>query len=440
MPVKPSILSDVAISELSVIKALGADGKRWAPRNSEARVIGVKGAPCEDAKPTFLERFANRLTKGWLVKDDVPDFVDGDGDGTEDVEQIVSVLMAAYYDLSNAMQISGEAARSAAVVASVQTFLANLDDIRSGGEGNVAKAGRAHSAATIARIKDVRAKLKSHLNDVDGMLADIAPEEKATELDDDPGEDLAEGETVEALDYDPEVEEKAGAVTPGASAYADPGVRPDKKKRYPLDTAAHVRAAASFFARESNRSKYTPEQAKKIDAKIAAAKKKYGIGEKAAPETPAAPIAATGFDADTFKAQLLEAIDARISESVAKSAPAPVDLAPITARIDEVNVGISQRLDAQRAADDTRFEEVAALAKASTEKAAALEATLTAVVGEAAKPTAPGGIATQKSDGSTAAHPATAEPAQKATPTPPPGLSPLAAAIHAQRMAEQVTV
>jgi hypothetical protein len=64
--------------------------------------------------------------------------------------------------------------------------------------------------------------------------------------------------------------------------YADPGYQEDKKKRYPLDTEAHVRASASYFGMAKNRSKYSSEEKKKIDAAIAAAEKKFGIGKEMA--------------------------------------------------------------------------------------------------------------------------------------------------------------
>lgn len=57
--------------------------------------------------------------------------------------------------------------------------------------------------------------------------------------------------------------------------YAD-----EKNKKYPIDTAEHVRAAASYFGQAKNRAKYSAADQKKIDAKISAAKKKFGIGEE----------------------------------------------------------------------------------------------------------------------------------------------------------------
>jgi len=54
-----------------------------------------------------------------------------------------------------------------------------------------------------------------------------------------------------------------------------------KNKKYPLDTAQHVRAAASYFGMPKNRAKYSSADQKTIDGKISAAKKKFGIGQSA---------------------------------------------------------------------------------------------------------------------------------------------------------------
>lgn len=60
--------------------------------------------------------------------------------------------------------------------------------------------------------------------------------------------------------------------------YGDVNYADEKNTKYPLDTEAHVRAAASYFGMPKNRGKYSAEDQKKIDAKIASAKKKFGIG------------------------------------------------------------------------------------------------------------------------------------------------------------------
>ena len=63
----------------------------------------------------------------------------------------------------------------------------------------------------------------------------------------------------------------------GAVSYADPGYQADKKKRYPLDSEQHVKAAWSYINVSSNASKYSSNQLARIKGKIKSAAKKYGI-------------------------------------------------------------------------------------------------------------------------------------------------------------------
>lgn len=69
----------------------------------------------------------------------------------------------------------------------------------------------------------------------------------------------------------------AGSEPYGDVSYADPGYQDDKKKRYPLDSEAHCRAAWSYINQSGNAGKYSPEQLKRIKSRIKAAGKKYGI-------------------------------------------------------------------------------------------------------------------------------------------------------------------
>lgn len=62
----------------------------------------------------------------------------------------------------------------------------------------------------------------------------------------------------------------------GDVKYADPGYR-DNKKRYPIDTPDHIRAAWAYINVPKNAGEYTPEQLKQIKARIVAAAKKAGI-------------------------------------------------------------------------------------------------------------------------------------------------------------------
>jgi HK97 family phage major capsid protein/HK97 family phage prohead protease len=76
----------------------------------------------------------------------------------------------------------------------------------------------------------------------------------------------------------------------GDVSYADPGYQKDKKKRYPLDSKDHVKAAWSYINQPGNAGKYSPEHLGPIKDKIKAAAKKFGItisgDEKKSTTTP----------------------------------------------------------------------------------------------------------------------------------------------------------
>jgi hypothetical protein len=60
--------------------------------------------------------------------------------------------------------------------------------------------------------------------------------------------------------------------------YADPGYQPDGKRRYPVDTEPHIRAAWNYINRPSNAQRYTTDQVGRIrEAIIAAWKEKIDI-------------------------------------------------------------------------------------------------------------------------------------------------------------------
>jgi hypothetical protein len=66
----------------------------------------------------------------------------------------------------------------------------------------------------------------------------------------------------------------------GDVKYADPGYR-DNKKRYPIDTMEHAKAAWAYINVPKNAEEYTPEQLSVIKGKIQAALKKFGVGVNA---------------------------------------------------------------------------------------------------------------------------------------------------------------
>ena len=71
--------------------------------------------------------------------------------------------------------------------------------------------------------------------------------------------------------------EKDASKPYGDVAYADPGYQKDKKKRYPINTAAHVRAAWSYINQGDNANLYTAAQLARVKSRIKSAAKKFGI-------------------------------------------------------------------------------------------------------------------------------------------------------------------
>jgi hypothetical protein len=62
--------------------------------------------------------------------------------------------------------------------------------------------------------------------------------------------------------------------------YGDVSYADEANKKYPLDTLKHAQAAARYFGMPKNYSKYSPEERKKIQAKIDAALKKFHDSKK----------------------------------------------------------------------------------------------------------------------------------------------------------------
>jgi hypothetical protein len=74
--------------------------------------------------------------------------------------------------------------------------------------------------------------------------------------------------------------------------YADPGYKPDNKKRYPIDTKDHTKAAWAYINMPKNQKGYTAEQVVKIQGRIKAALTKFGVGtfkEELVPDPIAVP-------------------------------------------------------------------------------------------------------------------------------------------------------
>jgi HK97 family phage prohead protease len=63
----------------------------------------------------------------------------------------------------------------------------------------------------------------------------------------------------------------------GDVPYADPGYQKDGKKRYPIDTKAHAKAAWSYISMPKNQKGYSAEQVGSIKGRIRSALKKFGV-------------------------------------------------------------------------------------------------------------------------------------------------------------------
>jgi hypothetical protein len=94
--------------------------------------------------------------------------------------------------------------------------------------------------------------------------------------------------------------------------YADPGYRPDGRKRYPVDTERHIRAAWAFIHQPANARRYTTGQLDRIKARIVAAWQET-IGRDGPPAAEPARKAATEADASPL-ALRLEAIIAELCD------------------------------------------------------------------------------------------------------------------------------
>lgn len=63
----------------------------------------------------------------------------------------------------------------------------------------------------------------------------------------------------------------------GEDEYGDVTFADPTNKKYPIDTADHVRAAWSYINHESNAEKYSPDEVKTIKERIKRAAKKHNV-------------------------------------------------------------------------------------------------------------------------------------------------------------------
>lgn len=82
---------------------------------------------------------------------------------------------------------------------------------------------------------------------------------------------LSEDEILEAED---KVISAANKTPYGDVSYADPGYQKDGKKRYPIDTPEHIRAAWNYVHKQKNGAEYSGGQLSKIKSRIVSAWKR----------------------------------------------------------------------------------------------------------------------------------------------------------------------
>ncbi len=87
----------------------------------------------------------------------------------------------------------------------------------------------------------------------------------------------------------------------GDVEYADSGLQSDGKKRYPIDTEKHIRAAWSYINKPKNAKKYSAEDAAKVKAKIVSAWK-----EKIDKDGPPSADAEKAAQPDTLQKHLYD--------------------------------------------------------------------------------------------------------------------------------------
>lgn len=75
----------------------------------------------------------------------------------------------------------------------------------------------------------------------------------------------------------------------GEHKYGDVKFADEKNKKYPIDTAEHVKAALSYWGNPANRAKYSAADQKTIGERIHAAAKRLGIGTEEKKQAPAFP-------------------------------------------------------------------------------------------------------------------------------------------------------
>lgn len=148
----------------------------------------------------------------------------------------------------------------------------------------------------------------------------------------------------------------------GDVSYADPGYQDDKKKRYPLDSKEHARAAWDYINKSENAGKYSSAQLTGIKSRIKAACKKFGVEVDAEKGVTMADI-----EVDTAPEELDKAVSELEADEVQKVADeVPADVEDVADEVEKTD-----EPDTTKAAveEDTDGESLVKALSAALEKA-----------------------------------------------------------------------
>jgi hypothetical protein len=230
----------------------------------------------------------------------------------------------------------------------------------------------------------------------------------------------------------------------GDVEYADTGYQDDKKKRYPVDTKAHAKAAWSYINQEKNASKYSAADLAKVKAAIQAACKKFGVetddkSDKGAPTLFDGVVTLADGSTVTIKDGVRVDSSAKGAPATAPdgvvTAPAAIDVAALAASVAETLKGtVKSEIETATAALGERIGAIeATVAKGAPAPTPITQALEIIKAADAARGvSAPGGVATL--NGEMTGYqpvPIIAEP----TPTPLTAQSSLREVIHSAAVA-----
>lgn len=152
----------------------------------------------------------------------------------------------------------------------------------------------------------------------------------------------------------------------GDVEYADPGYQKDKKKRYPIDTKEHAKAAWSYINKASNAAKYSADQLAKIKDKIQTALKGFGVqvsdDDEDDKKTSKNSAQTSGAAREGTPASTAPKDAALPGTSVRETPPNPTPK-------EETKVKTKAEIEARQAAIDARLREFAGFGERSLEAA-----------------------------------------------------------------------